>query len=875
MEHGADYKAFREKYGRDVQHDFSASVSAIGFSDKAKEAILEGIEKNDAVVNYPDRHSLLLREAIAKYYRVNIIDKTACGCGACDLIYRICAAMKPRRVGIVEPAFSEYEKAAKLHGAEEILHIQTHKKNGYVIEEKDLLKIANFSKEPSALMFICSPANPTGAVTPYKSLALMIGEAEKKGTTVVLDACFADFDGESSAATERLVSEMAAGKWKNLIILSAFTKFYGLAGLRVGYAICSSEEVARRIEEAGEPWAVSALASRAAVASLSDSDFRAKQILITGQERAFMRQELEKLGVAEVWGRANFLMIRTRAILADTLGKQGIYIRNCADFYGLGAGYFRISLKSHEENLFLINALKNIYDGFNERSDGIKQAVPLTKQAVPLMVQGTMSNAGKSFLVAALCRIFKQDGYKVAPFKSQNMALNSFATSEGLEVGRAQAMQAEAAGVAVDVRMNPILLKPTSDTGSQVIVKGKSIGNMSARDYFKYKAELVPVVKECYESLARENDIIVIEGAGSPAEINLKSHDIVNMGLARMVDSPVLLAADIDRGGVFAQLAGTVALLDDEERERVKGLIINKFRGDKSLLDSGISEIEERTEKKVVGVVPMIKVSLDAEDSLATDFGGTKGSEKALRVAIVRLPYISNVTDFAPLEQDSRFSVKYCAQSEELWSFNPHLVILPGSKSTIADCAWLYEKELALTIHRLYDSGVLLLGICGGFQMLGTMVKDYECVESDKAEKIDGLCLLPMETRLKKEKTTKQTRLVIEGVTGAWSALNGAEVVGYEIHNGYSKELGSSVYMAQGSVFGTYTHGFFDTQGVLSKTAEAVAKRFGIDITAANNLEKTDLKDAQTRKEEEYDKLADEVRAALDMNEIYSIMGIK
>ena len=435
-------------------------------------------------------------------------------------------------------------------------------------------------------------------------------------------------------------------------------------------------------------------------------------------------------------------------------------------------------------------------------------------------------------------------------------------------------MQAEAAGVAVDVRMNPILLKPTSDTGSQVIVKGKSIGNMSARDYFKYKAELVPVVKECYESLARENDIIVIEGAGSPAEINLKSHDIVNMGLARMVDSPVLLAADIDRGGVFAQLAGTVALLDDEERERVKGLIINKFRGDKSLLDSGISEIEERTEKKVVGVVPMIKVSLDAEDSLATDFGGTKGSEKALRVAIVRLPYISNATDFAPLERDSRFSVKYCAQSEELWSFNPHLVILPGSKSTIADCAWLYEKELALTIHRLYDSGVLLLGICGGFQMLGTMVKDYECVESDKAEKIDGLCLLPMETRLKKEKTTKQTRLVIEGVSGAWSALNGAEVVGYEIHNGYSKERGNSVYMAQGSVFGTYTHGFFDTQGVLSKTAEAVAKRFGIDITAIDNFEKTDLKDAQERKEEQYDKLADEVRAALDMEEIYRIIGL-
>ncbi len=485
-----------------------------------------------------------------------------------------------------------------------------------------------------------------------------------------------------------------------------------------------------------------------------------------------------------------------------------------------------------------------------------------------------MSGVGKSLIVAGLCRIFKQDGYTVAPFKSQNMALNSFATADGLEVGRAQAMQAEAAGVAADVRMNPILLKPTSHTGSQVVVKGKPIGNMTAREYFAYKKELIPTIEECYESLAAENDIIVIEGAGSPAEINLKSEDIVNMGLARLVDSPVILVSDIDRGGVFAQLYGTIALLDDAEKERVKGLVINKFRGDKSLLDSGVSEIEKRTGKAVVGVVPMIDVKLDAEDSLAADFGGKSEEGSAVRVAIVRLPYISNATDFAPLERDGRFSVKYTDDSAELWAYNPHIVILPGSKSTISDCAFLYERGLARALHRLYDSGVLIVGICGGFQMLGTLVKDFECVENDKATSIDGLCLLPMETSLSKQKTTKQTRLTLSGISGAWSALNGAAVEGYEIHCGYSKELAGSVYMAQGSVFGTYLHGFFDVADVLSRVAAAVEKRFGIEIKSSIYMGDSVAESAKAFKEAQYDKLADEVRSALDMAAIYRIMGL-
>ena len=272
------------------------------------------------------------------------------------------------------------------------------------------------------------------------------------------------------------------------------------------------------------------------------------------------------------------------------------------------------------------------------------------------MIQGTMSNAGKSLLCAGLCRIFKQDGYRVAPFKSQNMALNSFITEDGLEMGRAQVVQAEAAGVAPQVEMNPILLKPTNDVGSQVIVNGEVLKNMSAREYFAYKKQLIPDIMKAFHKLEEENDIIVIEGAGSPAEINLKKDDIVNMGLAKMVDAPVLLVGDIDRGGVFAQLLGTLMLLEDDEKERVKGLVINKFRGDKTILDPGIVMLEERGGIPVVGVTPYMQVEIEDEDSLTERFNMTKGGKGAEKriglvdIAVIRTPRISNFTDFMLLE---------------------------------------------------------------------------------------------------------------------------------------------------------------------------------------------------------------------------------
>ena len=335
--------------------------------------------------------------------------------------------------------------------------------------------------------------------------------------------------------------------------------------------------------------------------------------------------------------------------------------------------------------------------------------------AKSIMIQGTMSNAGKSLIAAGLCRIFKQDGYKVAPFKSQNMALNSYVTSEGLEMGRAQVVQAMAAGVEPSVRMNPILLKPTTDMGSQVIVQGQVVGNMRAMDYFAKKKEYIPVIRESYEQLAADHDIIVIEGAGSPAEINLKQDDIVNMGMAKIADAPVLLVGDIDRGGVFAQLIGTVMLLEPEEQDRIKGLIVNKFRGDKKILDPGITMLEERAGKPVLGVVPYADVDIEDEDSLASSLEETH-IQAEIDVAVIRFPRISNFTDMQALSMERDVSVRYVTKPSELGE--PDVILLPGTKNTIQDLLWLRESGLEAKITRLAKKGTIVLESVAGIRCL-------------------------------------------------------------------------------------------------------------------------------------------------------------
>ena len=479
-------------------------------------------------------------------------------------------------------------------------------------------------------------------------------------------------------------------------------------------------------------------------------------------------------------------------------------------------------------------------------------------KAKPLMIQGTMSNAGKSLLCAALCRIFLQDGYRVAPFKSQNMALNSFITDEGLEMGRAQVVQAEAAGIKPSVLMNPILLKPTTDVGSQVIVNGEVLGNMPASDYFKYKKKLIPDIMKSYDTLADEYDIIVIEGAGSPAEINLKSDDIVNMGMAKMAGAPVLLVGDIDRGGVFAQLYGTVELLEPEERNMVKATIINKFRGDVSILQPGLDMLYDLVKVPCAGVVPYVYLDIDDEDSLSERLFA--GDRKEIDIAVVSLPRISNFTDFSPFSRFSGISVRYVKKVFELGS--PDLIIIPGTKSTISDLKWMRQTGLEAEILKQASRGTPVFGICGGLQMLGKTISDP--YETEGGGDIAGMGLLDIDTVFAQNKTRTQTEGVFENIGGMFSDLNGLRYRGYEIHMGQSSD--SSAVIRTGNVYGSYIHGIFDENGIAEVIAKALYKARGLEFDTETVF------DIHSYKESQYDKLAETVREALDMDLIYKIL---
>ncbi len=492
------------------------------------------------------------------------------------------------------------------------------------------------------------------------------------------------------------------------------------------------------------------------------------------------------------------------------------------------------------------------------------------KKAKVIMIQGTMSNAGKSVIAAGLCRIFSDDGYKVAPFKSQNMALNSYITKEGLEMGRAQVMQAECARIEPIAIMNPILLKPTSDVGSQVIVNGKVVGNMKAMDYFRHKTDFIKDIKAAFDRLSDIADVIVIEGAGSPVEMNLKKNDIVNMGLAKMLDAPVLLVGDIDRGGVFAQLLGTLDLFDEEERARVKGLIVNKFRGDKQLFQDGISILEERGRTKVVGVVPYMQVKLDDEDSLSERF--ERNGVKSFDIAVIKLDHISNFTDFDTFDQMQEVSLRYVSESSELG--NPDIIIIPGSKNTIYDLGSIKKSGLAEAIKKKAEEGTCIIGICGGYQMLGRRIDDPQGVEEGGS--IEGLGLLPVDTTLENEKTRTNFAGVVTAATGVLEGLKDSAIEGYEIHMGKTVPYedisgftsGGTGYCHK-NVYGTYIHGFFDKKAIAKGVVDSIAMAGGKAVNTETVSDYKDFKDSQ------YDILAKGLRECLDMDYIYKIMGLK
>lgn len=495
-----------------------------------------------------------------------------------------------------------------------------------------------------------------------------------------------------------------------------------------------------------------------------------------------------------------------------------------------------------------------------------------------IMLQGTASDVGKSMLVAGLCRIFYQDGLRTAPFKSQNMALNSGITPDGKEMGRAQIFQAEAAGIAPDVRMNPILLKPTSDRKAQIVLMGEVANNMDAVSYHDYKPRLREQIRNVYQSLANEYDVLVLEGAGSPAEINLRDRDIVNMGMAEMAQCPVILVADIDRGGVFAAIYGTLALLHDHERARVKGVIINKFRGDVTLLHAGITQIEALTGVPVLGVMPWLEIDLEDEDGVALQKGKyLSTAAREVDIAVVQLPHISNFTDFNALAAQPDVRVRYVRHADDLAGAD--LIILPGSKNTLGDLLWLQERALAHGILQAQRQGVPVLGICGGYQMLGDTLIDE--VESGLG-RLAGLGLLPVVTRFAPDKTTTRATATLNAALPGWlAAVSGMALAGYEIHLGETTLAENAQPLMQlckngqrqpdgavsedGLAFGTYLHGLFDSDAFTRALVNGLRERKG--LAARDN----DFHYAE-HKAQQFDILAEAMRQHVDIEEIYTIM---
>jgi len=850
--HGGNIRLLASRSGLDESAvtDFSASINPLGPPEWLRPLISSRIS---SLVHYPDPDCHSLIQSISASYGIPA-DQILAGNGSTEILHLLPRAFPVRRAVIPVPAYSDYLAAAQLAGLG-IKTIPLEEENGFALDLSDLAS----RLQENDLVFIGNPNNPTGGCLDSGTIRKLAGD--HPDTLFLVDEAFADFvEG---------MDRLAGNRPDNVLVLCSLTKFYAIPGIRLGFAAGAPGRISA-LKRLMPAWSVNTLAQAVGEAALADKDYarRTREFVRTEQER--LASDLRSIPGLKVFpGTANFLLVKVERIgtdarqVGDGLLAEGLAVRVCDNFQGLDRRFFRTAVRTEDENARLCAALNRILDR--------KTAVRTVRKCPAVMFQGTSSNAGKSVLAAAFCRILLQDGYRVAPFKSQNMSLNSCVTRSGGEMGRAQVVQAQACRLEPDVRMNPVLLKPSSDTGAQVIVMGRPVGNMKVDEYIRYKPKAFKAAREAYESLASGHDVMVLEGAGSPAEVNLKRHDIVNMHMARFAGSPVLLAGDIDRGGVFASFVGTMEVIEEWERSLVKGFVINRFRGDASLLQAAVDFAQRHTGLPTLGIIPFIHdLGLPEEDSVTfkSSVPGDREIGEAVEIAVIDLPHISNFTDLDALKGEPDVRLKIVRRNEDLDM--PEAVLILGTKNVIADMEFLQQSGLAPRIIELARNGKTeIIGICGGFQMLGREISDPQGIETSHLS-LEALSLLPVATELRPDKTL---RLVT-----AMHIDSGCGLKGYEIHHGITsceglmpvilRDDGEPVGFGSenGMVWGTYLHGVFDADSFRRHFIDRLRKSRGIPplgkIVAPFDLEPR------------LDRLADIVRNNLDIKKIYRIMGL-
>jgi len=832
--------------------DFSANINPLGPPAFLRRVINTHIPD---LIHYPDPDCTGLAARIAASFSLSP-EQIVVGNGTSGLLFQLPAALQPKRAVIPVPAYIDYARACRQ--ADIATRFVPLDPDRFFKPDLDRLESV---LHPGDLVILGQPNNPTGRMNDRAGLLELAGR--NPDVFFLIDEAFAGFVPSYTSL---------AGCLDNLLVLYSLTKIFAIPGLRLGFLV-ASPEISRRLLLNMVPWSVNTLAQAVGIACLEDKKYLAKSRLFVARERQRLVDDLDRLPLlCTLPPAANFICIRSDhpthngTRLAETLlNDHHIAIRPCENYQNLDHRYFRIAVRRQAENSKIIQALHTVFNPSSQH----KRSRPLPKKPA-LMLLGTGSDVGKSVLVAALGRILLQEGVRVAPFKAQNMSLNSYVTRDGREMGRAQVVQAQACRLDPDVRMNPILLKPNSDVGSQVIVNGRPVGNMKVREYVAYKKEIWQQACLAYDSLAGEHDVMLLEGAGSPGEVNLKSHDIVNTKMARHAGAKALLVGDIDRGGVYASFIGHVEVMDPWERDLLAGFIVNRFRGDAGLLDDAHEYVSAHTGRPVWGVIPYIHdLGLPQEDSVGFKAGLFSRSKPVIahvEVVLIDLPHISNFTDIEPLLAEPDVFVRIVDRPENFGC--PAAVILPGSKNVAADLEFLRTSGLDKSIIQSAQKDVEITGICGGFQMLGMRVYDPHGLEGDPGSSTNGLGLLSMVTELVPSKILVRKK--------GRHLPSGCAVHGYEIHHGVSSGAGDMVLVFDDGTgcgcqspeghWGSYLHGLFDADDFRRWWIDRLRGKAGLQPYTGTKFV-YDLEPA-------LDRLADKVREHLDMNAVYQLLSL-